>query len=442
MSRHPEPSFALQESGRLWPPLISYSLLVLIFIATFRVLATLPLDTLHQAVSSFAIVGLTVYYLSGLYIKFSTYKITRLDVMMWVFVIANFFAAFQAKLVFGQPYYYGIMAQRSVLLSLSGMLVISWMEQGWITIRQVEKTFVALALVLLLVFFYFYFFVNPVRFGDVEFVTYSPIRGYRYRFQFALVIMLLFYSLFKFSEEGRRGYLLLIAAILFYLVYFLQSRTTLVVLLITLLVYFYRNLTLKEKVRSILFYGLIFLVGGLIFFSLGFTSLFDRYQLLYKNVLSVFLGESPDEASSAVRFMELKLAFEHIVNHPLLGNGFISSQWNGGWHEILGYFYPVDIGLLGNIFVFGCIGTALIYLPFYYSYNYSKDVNSNDVFFKTCEYMLLFFFLSMFFSAVNIRDSSSIMFLVSLLYYYRYRNDESEAVKQVQQQELDVNKFA
>jgi hypothetical protein len=48
----------------------------------------------------------------------------------------------------------------------------------------------------------------------------------------------------------------------------------------------------------------------------------------------------------------------------------------------------------------------------------------------------------MFFSAVNIRDSSSIMFLVSLLYYYRYRNDESEAVKQVQQQELDVNEFA
>ena len=120
-------------------------------------------------------------------------------------------------------------------------------------------------------------------------------------------------------------------------------------------------------------------------------------------------------------FMELKLAMEHIEQHPLLGNGFVSSQWNGGWHEILGYFYPVDIGILGNIFVFGCIGTALIYLPFYYSYDYSRKVESGDVFFKTCEYMLLFFFLSMFFSAVNIRDSSSIMFLVCLLYYYRYR---------------------
>ncbi len=409
------------ERSRLWPSPVSYTLLFLIFISTFRILATLPLDGLHQALSSMAIIGLTVYYISSLYLNFRHFRITRLDIMMWVFIAANFFAAFQAKTVFGQPYYYGVMAQRSVLLSLSGMLLLSLLEQGWITIQQVERAFVAIAVLLLGVFFYFYLFVNPVRFGDVEFVAYSPIRGYRYRFQFALVIMLLFYSMFKVSEEGRRRYYILIGAILFYLIYFLQSRTTLVVLLITMMVYFYRNFTLREKIRNGMLYGAVVLVAGLLFFALGFTSLFDRYQLLYKNVLSVFLGESPDEASSAVRFMELKLAMEHIEEHPLLGNGFVSSQWNGGWHEILGYFYPVDIGILGNIFVFGCIGTALIYLPFYYSYDYSRKVESGDVFFKTCEYMLLFFFLSMFFSAVNIRDSSSIMFLVCLLYYYRYR---------------------
>lgn len=396
--------------------------MLLIFISTFRVLATLPLEGLHQAVSSVAIIGLIVYYAGYMLLNIREYRASRLDVLMWIFVAANFYAAFQAQIVFGQPLYYGIMAQRSVLLSLSGLLLITMLEQRWISIRQVERLFVALSVMLLLIFFYFYLFVNPVRFGDVEFVAYSPIRGYRYRFQFALVIMLLFYSMFKVSEEGRRSYYVLIAAILFYLIYFLQSRTTLVVLLITMLVYFYRNFTLREKIRNIVLYGSLLLLAIIIFFSLGFTSLFDRYQLLYKNVLSVFLGESPDEASSAVRFMELKLAWEHIEKNPLLGNGFVSSQWNGGWHEILGYFYPVDIGLLGNIFVFGCIGTALIYLPFYYSYHYSKMVNSGDVFFKTCEYMLLFFFLSMFFSAVNIRDSSSIMFLVCLLYYYRYRS--------------------
>src|SRR5204863_6583168 len=96
---------------------------------------------------------------------------------------------------------------------------------------------------------------------------------------------------------------------------------------------------------------------------------------------------------------------------------------NGGFHDILGYFYPVDIGILGNIFVYGIIGTILIYLPYYFSLAMSRKVQSGNVFFKTCEYMLLFYFLSMFFSAVNIRDSSSIMFLVCLLYYFRYHHE-------------------
>ena len=110
----------------------------------------------------------------------------------------------------------------------------------------------------------------------------------------------------------------------------------------------------------------------------------------------------------------------------MLGNGFISNQWNGGWREILGYFYPVDIGILGNIFVFGILGTFLLYLPYWFSLDISRNVKSKNVLFKTCEYMILFFFLSMFFTAVNIRDTSSIMFVVCLLYYFRYHHKSEE----------------
>ncbi len=403
-----------------WPAPLAYTLLLLVYVSTFRILATLPLEFLHQAVSTVAIVGLTLFYVSSLFLKLRKNHLTRLDLLVWSFILINFFAAFQARNVFGQPYYFGIMAQRSVLLSLSGMLLISMLQQRWITLLQIERAFVWISVILLIVFFYFFLFVNPVKFGDAEFVAYSPIRGYRYRFQFALVIMLLFYSLFKFSEKRRPLYLVLIIAILFYLIYFLQSRTTLAVLLITLSIYFYRNFSLREKIKKTIIYGSLVFLAVAIFFSLGMTSLFEKYQVLYNNVVTVFFGESPDEASSAVRFMELNVALDHIYKHPLLGNGFVSSQWNGGWHEILGYFYPVDIGLLGNVFVFGILGTVLIYLPFYYSLSWSRNIHTQDVFYKTCEYMLLFFFLSMFFSAVNIRDSSSILFLVCLLYYYRY----------------------
>ncbi|HRS38450.1 MAG TPA: hypothetical protein P5292_04650, partial [Bacteroidia bacterium] len=388
--------------------------------STFRVFATLPLETLHQTLSSVAIISLTLYYIGSVYVDLRASRLTWLDVLMWIFILVNFFAAYQGRVVFGQPYYFGIMAQRSVLLSISGVLLISMMNRGMIHIRQVERTFVVLSLVLLAVFYFFFLFVNPVKFLDAEFVAYSPIRGYRYRFQFALVIMLLFYSLFKISLEKRSRYYIVVLLILFYLIWYLQSRTTLAVLAITLLIFFVRNFSLREKFRNTVLYGGFALVVVAIFFSLGYTSLFDKYQVLYKNVFNVFIGESPDEASSAVRFMEMNIALDYISKNPLLGNGFISNQWNGGWHDILGYFYPVDIGLLGNIFVFGVIGTTLLYLPYAYSYTLAKQIRSNDVFFKTCEYMLLFFFLSMFFSAVNIRDSSSIMFLVCLLYYFRF----------------------
>ncbi len=407
-------------SGRRLPPGIAYLLLFLVFTSTFRVFATLPLETLHQTLSSVAIISLTLYYIGSVYVDLRASRLTWLDVLMWIFILVNFFAAYQGRVVFGQPYYFGIMAQRSVLLSISGVLLISMMNRGMIHIRQVERTFVVLSLVLLAVFYFFFLFVNPVKFLDAEFVAYSPIRGYRYRFQFALVIMLLFYSLFKISLEKRSRYYIVVLLILFYLIWYLQSRTTLAVLAITLLIFFVRNFSLREKFRNTVLYGGFALVVVAIFFSLGYTSLFDKYQVLYKNVFNVFIGESPDEASSAVRFMEMNIALDYISKNPLLGNGFISNQWNGGWHDILGYFYPVDIGLLGNIFVFGVIGTTLLYLPYAYSYSLARQIRSNDVFFKTCEYMLLFFFLSMFFSAVNIRDSSSIMFLVCLLYYFRF----------------------
>ena len=403
-----------------FPPLVAYSLLFLVYTSTFRIFATLPLEALHQSLSTFSIILLSVYYLFSLFLNFKNSRISKLDILMWVFILVNFLAALKAHEIFGQPYYYGIMAQRSVLLSISGILLISLLNKGLISIQQVERSFLFISLSLLIIFYIFFLFVDPVKFNSAEFVAYSPIRGYRYRFQFALVIMLLFYSLFKVSHEKKNRFIIITLLILFYLIYYLQSRTTLVVLAITIFIYFIRNFTIREKIKNTIFYGGIGVIVITILFTLGYTSLFDKYQVLYENVFNVFQGESPDEASSTVRFMEFNTALDYIKKNPMLGNGFISSQWKGGWQDLLGYFYPVDIGILGNVFVFGILGTLLIYLPFYFSLTMSREIKSNHVFFKTCEYMLLFFFLCMFFSAVNIRDSSSIMFLVCLLYYFRY----------------------
>jgi hypothetical protein len=407
------------------PPLLAYSFLFFIYVSTFRVFAFFPFEFLHQFISTAGIVIFTFYYLSEIILNLREYRITKIDLLMWMIILLIFIAAFTSNKIFGQPYYYGIMAQRSVLLSLSGVLLISFLNKGLITLRQVERSFFIISVLMLATCYFFALFVNPSTISSEEFVSYSSVRGYRYRFQFALVIMLLFYSLFKISYERKSRYLLLVFLILFYTIYFLQSRTTLVVLGISLIIYFFRILPLKRKIRTFFLYGgLICIISG-VFFVIGYTSMIDRYRLLYNNVLDSFTNESSSEPSAAVRVTEYNTAIEYILKNPVLGNGFISNQWKGGYQKIFGYFYPSDIGILGNIFVYGLLGTLLIYLPYYFTMKMSKKVNSRNVFYKSCEYMLLFFFLSMFFSAVNIRDAGSIMFLVCVIYYFRYYFDHS-----------------
>ncbi|MFM2134847.1 MAG: hypothetical protein RL021_247 [Bacteroidota bacterium] len=405
---------------RAWPAPVSYLFLFFVYASTFRIFATLPAEKVHFLLSSTGIILFSCYYLGSLYIKSGSGQFTRLDVLVCVFLAINFFAAIRAHAVFGQPYLYGLIAQRTVLLVLSGSMIVSFLEKGWVTIRQLERSFLFLAAGLLVVTYCFVLFADPKKFVDEEFVVYSPLRGYRFRFQFALVIMLYFYSLIKWLECKRRAYLFVVLAIVFYLVYFLQSRTTLVMLSVSSVIYLYKSFSAGWRVKRLLLFALILGMTVSVFYLLGLTSVFDRYRVLFTNATDLFRGVSPDEASSAIRFIELKTAMNWIQKHPLLGNGFISSQWEGGWHRILGYFYPVDIGIFGNLFVFGIIGTLLVYVPFLYGFSLSVRVPTTDVFCKTCSYTLLFFFLTMFFSAVNIRDSPAILFLVCIVYYYRY----------------------
>lgn len=407
---------------RAWPAPVSYLFLFFVYASTFRIFATLPAESVHFLLSSVGIVLFSCYYLVSLYLKSSSAQFTRLDVVVCVFLSVNFFAAIRAHAVFGQPYLYGLIAQRTVLLALSGSMIVSFLEKGWITVRQLERSFLFLAAGLLVSTYCFVLFSDPKKFVDQEFVVYSPLRGYRFRFQFALVIMLYFYSLIQWLENRRRSHLFVVLAIVFYLFYFLQSRTTLVVLAVSSGVYAYRSFSAGWRVKRLL---LLVLSAGLavaLLYLFGMTSIFDRYRVLFTNATDLFRGVSPDEASSAIRFMELKTAMSWIQKNPLFGNGFISSQWEGGWHRILGYFYPVDIGIFGNLFVFGLIGTLLVYGPFLYGFALSVRVPKTDAFCRTCTYTLLFFFLTMFFSAVNIRDSPAILFLVCIIYYYRYRS--------------------
>src|SRR4051812_31600201 len=143
----------MENGNKRFSPFLAYFVLFLIYTSTFRIFATLPLEILHQTLSTFSIIVLAVFYLFHIFMNLKNFYVTRLDVLMWIVVLVNFFAAHQGYVVFKQPYYFGIMAQRSVILSFSGILLITLLQKEYITLQQVEKSFVVISMVLLVIFY-------------------------------------------------------------------------------------------------------------------------------------------------------------------------------------------------------------------------------------------------------------------------------------------------
>src|SRR5690606_12721301 len=107
------------------------------------------------------------------------------------------------------------------------------------------------------------------------------------------------------------------------------------------------------------------------------------------------------------------------------GNGFLSNQYNEGFSGMYDHFFPTDIGIMGNLFLYGIIGTLCFYLPFLAAFSYRKFLRkNNDIFLMTCQYSMLFIFSQMFIAARNIQNMGLIMFIFAVIYYFRYYEPE------------------
>jgi hypothetical protein len=124
-----------------------------------------------------------------------------------------------------------------------------------------------------------------------------------------------------------------------------------------------------------------------------------------------------------MRITEVAVAVPYIRRNLFFGSGYLSANWKYGFRRVFRYFYPSDIGIIGNVFVYGLIGTLFFFLPFVVAYRYSKQVACGDIFLLTCEYTLLFVFFSMFFNPPNLKDSGISIFLLCIIAFYGERPD-------------------
>jgi len=294
------------------------------------------------------------------------------------------------------------------------------LKQEWISLKNLEKYFIISLYIMLGIMYIFSLFIDPANFKDTEFVKFSMNKGWQYEFPSGVAVAVIIFSLIKAWGEQKPGYYVPLFIAAAYFVIFGQDRTQMAFLLITLFIYYVKNVNMYRKLKyaiNTFFITTILLV----IVSIVFPDTLDHYIRIFANAASIFTGEQVEESSTNARYIEIAIALERFQQHPWLGNGSVSSQFNGGLRGFFGYFYPGDIGIMGNLFVYGIIGTSFYYINFLLALIWSRKMKgANPVLLMTAIYGLLFIFLDMITAASNIKFMGMQSFFFAIIYYYRF----------------------
>lgn len=404
-----------------------YQLLWFLFFANaFSIFGRIPNRIFVDVTSiSFLFILLTHYFFEW-YKAISLKKVKNITLLMLPFLIMPFVSAFQANKVFGQPIIFGLLAQRQLTMVLSAHFIASALSDGWIRIEKFEKYFIRSLQIMLFIFLIFYMFVNPARFLDTDFVTLSPNKGYRYEFPDSCMYGLFLYSLFKIWVSREKGWAFSAILSSFYILVYLMDRTQLIAITGTIFVYILLNFSFPRIIRT----GILAGVGALLIFgSIGLLApdFLNKNIGLYVTAVETITGHKVAESSTNIRFMESKIALDGFIKHPVLGVGFLSTKWNEGFRSINKHFYPVDVGILGNLYVYGLIGTFIFYIPFIITWNFSRKIKiKNSALLVSSIYVMLFQFADYFTAASNQKFFGVVAVYLGIVYYFRYSQENSE----------------
>jgi len=404
-----------------------YQLLWFLFFASaFSIFGRLP-NRIFVDVSSLGFLFiLLVHYGFECYKSVRIKKVRNITLIMLPFLIMPIISAIQASKVFGQPIVFGLIAQRQLTMVLCAHFVATALSDSWLSKEKFEKYFIGSLHIMLFVFLVFYMFVDPARFIDTDFVTLSLNKGYRYEFPDSCIYGLFLYGLFKIWITKEKGWLLSVLLSAFYILVYLMDRTQLIAIAGTIGVYVLLNFSFPRIIRTAILAG----VGGVIAFgALGLLApdFLTKNINLYVTAVETLTGEKVAESSTNVRFMESKIALDGFIKHPIMGVGFLSTKWNDGFRSLNKHFYPVDVGILGNLFVYGIIGTLVFYIPFFITWKYSRKIKSkNDALIVSSIYVLLFQFADYFTAASNQKFFGVVAVYFGIVYYYRFRKDNLE----------------
>jgi hypothetical protein len=287
-------------------------------------------------------------------LKFCSFELYVLMIMM----VALLLPAWGAKREFGQPLLYGVLAQRGIVLVVIPLMLVHALRHRFLRPADLEKALLIAAWGTFFLYTAMRLALNPDSFVSNQRGFIVGVDG---KHVFNLPGWFIVFGIFYYALLGlrtRRGKYYAAAAILFTAAFSdISGRALMVSIVLTLLFFLYRwrphlqfiSTLAKASCLTGVVLGVIYLINPAVLSS-RFSRFGDAFSV-------AFTGTPGEDPSATERAIETVVAFPFILDHPLLGNGAVSNQWEGGNEGALGtYFYPGDIGIIGILFAVGAVG--------------------------------------------------------------------------------------
>jgi hypothetical protein len=277
--------------------------------------------------------------------------------------------AWAAAREFGQPLLYGLLTQRHVLLIATPLLLFLAIRSRLLTPRDIEVVLLWLAWGTWLLYTLMRLLLNPENFESTGVGFVSGVNG-KPSFvlsSYFITFGLLYYALLGIRRR-RSKYYIAAAVLLVGVIGSADARSFLVCVAGILLYFVYRWRSVGQFIAgvgkacavAVVVLGLVYVVNP-VFLS-------ERVGLFSDAFRVVLTGTAGEDYAANARLFEVATALPYIQKHPLLGNGEISHQWQGGAQDVLGsYFYAGDVGIIGALFSVGAIGLLI----FAYQYRFA-----------------------------------------------------------------------
>jgi hypothetical protein len=281
-------------------------------------------------------------------------------------------AAWEARQAFGQPFIYSVLAQRRMAVVAAWLLLVVAMRNRTIELADVEAALLFLAWATFVLFSTMRLLLNPANVNpdDVGFVTHA-MPGFQPSFKLQSYLPL--FGVFYYAILGmktRRLWYYFLATVLFLPVVGPTGRGLTIAVIAVLFYALYRMRGFRRTIISSVQFSCLLLVLGGVLYLLFPKAVSERVAGFGDAFTVIFTGTAATQDVSAnARVTETLTALPYIADHPLLGSGVISNQWEGGVQAVMNhYFYADDIGVVGVIFSYGIFGLLLYLLQYRFAW--------------------------------------------------------------------------